>query len=555
MKKCKHVSSDTHRFKSRLRRSGHTSEPIGLMTHRKDEYESRSFGKTSGCRHSGDAIKRTFLLKRFFLYPCCFLSVYVLSDAFLPVFWLRILLALGLSLFPFFSVINLLYARRTSYLRSQSKVLLQSLCTSVSAGYSLESAFMCARPTVEKAFGKRSILVSALKHVEKSLSAQEPLSDVAVELCYRMDYVELLPVMHALSITRVIGTGVISILKNSCQMMSELIAVKNEVEANNAGKNAEAFLLCLMPFGITYALSSFTGDYMSSARNDPLGIGLMLLSFSIAIISCGFLFAMIGEKSKGKASAYSTDRIIPPRFKKVTGFLRGKSTRFLPQGYLTRVYELMSELTCTPDELFEALLLKSMVVSIIVLPVVIFILNALSYPFLLSIPIVAFSVILIHRDLRSRVFLRREGIMEEIPLFLSMLVTLLQSGVLLPKAIETCTCAFSDTSVMGQELRIIQSQMLSGMSAGRALELFSERTPVPEAQSALLLASRHEITGGSEVLGLLSLQSTACWALCRNASRKKREREALAMILPMMLDFISVLLVATTPALISLQLS
>ncbi len=509
-----------------------------------------------GTNHSRNSIKRGFLVKRFFWYPICFAAVFFLSDAFIPLLWLRVLLSGGLSLFPFISIIQLLYARRTSLLRAQSKVLLQSLCTSVSAGYSLNSAFMCARPTLEKAFGKRSVMGLALKRAEKSLSAQTPLEEVAVDLCYRLDYIELLPVMHALSITRVVGTGVISILKNSCQMMSELIAVKSEVDANNAGKNAEAFLLCLMPFGITYALSSFTGDYLAMARKDPLGIALMLLAFCISVVSCGFLFSMISEKKKIPGlSEKRNPSSQHPSFTRLSGFLREHMSRILPQGYITGMYGLLCELSYRPDELFESFLLKTVGVALILLPLITLILQLMSYPVLFSLPLLAVIIILMHHDLRTHVLRRREGIMEEIPLFLSMMVTLLQSGVLLPKSIETCASAFPDSGVMGTELRIMNAQMLSGMSAGRAVELFSERTPIPEAQSALLLASRYEVTGGSEVLGLLSLQATACWSLCRNASRKKREREALAMILPMMLDFISVLLVATTPALISLQLS
>ncbi len=510
----------------------------------------------SQTRYARERVRKTFLIKRLYIYPCCFVAVYFLSDAFIPLLGLRVLLSSVLSIFPFVSIINLLYARRTSLLRAQSKVLLQSLCTSVSAGYSLQSAFLCARPTLEKAFGKRSLMGSALRGVEKALSAQEPLPDVAADLCFRLDYIELLPVMHALSITRVVGTGVISILKNSCQMMAELIAVKSEVEANNAGKNAEAFLLCLMPFGITYALSSFTGDYLEMARKDPMGIGLMLLAFCIAIVSCGFLFSMISEKSKIDTTADAADNSsMPALLSRFYAAFRERVSLLLPQGYITSIYGLLSELSCNPDVLFEGLLIKSFAVALFMLPLSVVILHLTGYPIILALPLIVFSIILIHHDLRSRVMRRREGIMEEIPLFLSMLVTLLQSGVLLPKAIETCTSAFPESGILGSELRIINAQMLAGSSAGRAVELFSERTPIPEAQSALLLASRYEVTGGSEVLGLLSLQATACWSLCRNASRRKREREALAMILPMMLDFISVLLVATTPALISLQLS
>jgi hypothetical protein len=94
--------------------------------------------------------------------------------------------------------------------------------------------------------------------------------------------------------------------------------------------------------------------------------------------------------------------------------------------------------------------------------------------------------------------------------------------------------------------------ILSGSSASDAVEKFSLRIRIPEAQAALLLIARYGRLGSSEILNLLSLQSSACWNLCRNAARKKQEREALGLLLPMTLDFICVLLVAMTPAIISL---
>ena len=94
--------------------------------------------------------------------------------------------------------------------------------------------------------------------------------------------------------------------------------------------------------------------------------------------------------------------------------------------------------------------------------------------------------------------------------------------------------------------------MLSGISASEAVERFSLRIQIPAAQSALLLVARYDRLGTAEVLNLLQLQASSCWNLCRNAARKKQEREALGLLLPMTLDFVSVLMVAMTPAIISL---
>ncbi len=500
-------------------------------------------------------IKRSFLIRHLWIYPVCAGSVYLLSNAFLPIKPIRVLLSLVLSVFPFLSVVRLLYGKRNALLRSQSKVLLQSLCTSVSGGYSLESAFLAARPTLEKAFGRRCLMAQALVRLEKSLSAHVPLSDTLSELCCRLDYMELMPIMKALSITRVVGNGVISILRNSCQMLSELMAVSSEVDANNAGRNTEAFILCLMPFGITFTLSAFTNGYMDSAGKSPLGILLMLLAFSIAIVSCGFLLTLIGSGNKIQKGT-SPDSGNPYRiFHRVSGRIREFITRFFPESYTTRQYERFSELSCDPETLYEMEISKALALVLLVTPLTFAFLLLSGYPVYLAF-FAAFTVIIMtHYETSQRVSRRRELLMEEIPLFLSMLVTLLQSGVLLPKAIETCAGAFPENSTLGYEIRIMKAQMLSGLSAGRAIENFSVRTPIPEAQAALLLISRYELTGGAEVLQLLALQANACWSLCRNASRKKRERDALAMVLPMMLDLISVLLVAITPALMSLKIS
>lgn len=500
-------------------------------------------------------IRQAFLLRHLWIYPFCTAAVFFLSDTFLPLWILRILLSLVLSIFPFLAIVKLLYGKRNALLRSQSKVLLQSLCTSVSGGYSLESAFICARPTMEKAFGRRSLMAHALVRLEKSLSAHVPLSESLTELCYRLDYIELLPIMHALSITRVVGNGIISILRNSCQMLSELMSVSSEVEANNAGRNAEAFILCLMPFGITFTLSSFTNGYMDNTQQAPLGIALMLLAFCIAVISCGFLLTLIGDGRQAVAVQPDKSGTLLPISRKTIKKIRQLLQKTLPESYITRQYELYSELSCEPEKLFDHQIKKTISLVLSTTPLFITLLYLARYPMYMILPSEIVLIVLIHHETSQRVQKRRENLMDEIPLFLSMLVTLMQSGVLLPKAIDTCSEAFPDSSTLGNEIQIMKAQMLSGMSAGAAIENFSGRTSIPEAQAALLLASRYELTGGSEVLQLLALQSTACWSLCRNASRKKRERDALAMILPMMLDLISVLLVAITPALLSLNLT
>ena len=484
------------------------------------------------------------------ILPLCIAVVFLLSRSFLPEVQLRLFLSFPLGIFPFISVVRILYGKRSSTLRAQNKVLMQSLCTSVSDGYSIERAFLCARVDIEKAFGRHAAFAQALKDVEHQLQAHEPLDRCVTRFCHKLDYYETLPILHALSLQKTVGNQIISILRSSCQMLSELHAVSSEVEANNAGKNTEALLLCFMPFGITYMLSVTSGDYLSMAQTTGLGRILMTVAFAIAVFSCTYLFSMIGEKPSGNRFMLNDNKTkVPEKMKK---HIR-KFGLSLPSIYTTRVLEWCSEISFSAMDTFDDFLYKIIIRISICTPLFFVICFLLDLPLILVIFLDLFILVLLHVDQQSTVNKRRLILMEDLPLFISMLSTLLESGILLPKALHTCGYAFAEQSCLSQELRHVLTRIEGGENAADALESFSLRISIPEAQSALLLAARYERSGGSEVLGLLRLQSSACWALCRNASRKKRERVAFTMILPMMMDFISVLLVAVTPALNTFQ--
>ena len=519
----------------------------------KKEFISSRFltNDTTEIRNLSRRTYQLFMIKCLPLLPLCIAIVFLLSSAFLPEDRLRLFLSFPLGVLPFVSCVRILYGKRTATLRAQNKVLMQSLCTSVSDGYSIERAFLCARVDIEKAFGKHAAFAGALKDVEHQLQAHEPLDKCMTRFCHKLDYYETLPILHALSLQKTVGNQIITILRSSCQMLSELHAVASEVEANNAGKNTEAFLLLLMPFGITYMLSVTSGDYLSQAQSSGLGKILMAVAFAIAIFSCTFLFSIIGEKpSKNRFSFRKIQQRVPAKWKNPIR----KLALSLPSTYTTRVLEWCNEISFSSQETFDAFLYKTIVQLILCTFVFLIICIELGIPIILVLFLDMIILVFLHVDQQSVANKRRLILMEDLPIFISMLSTLLESGILLPKALQTCGYAFAEQSCLSQELNHVLHAIEGGVSAADALESFSHRISIPEAQSALLLAARYERSGGSEVLGLLRLQSSSCWALCRNASRKKRERVAFTMILPMMMDFVSVLLVAITPALNTFQM-
>lgn len=492
-----------------------------------------------------------FLAKTIWVYPVFVAVVYFASGLFISSETVRLILAVALSIFPWKEAMKKIYSNNYRHMRTQLLVLLQVLTTSVSSGYSIEKSLLLIRPVIERTFGRRSMLLKPLINLENNLKLHVSLEESLNTFAKQIAFPETVPVFHALAISGEIGNNSLSILRSSCQMLSELNAVQGEIAASNAGKNAEAAILCAMPFGVTFALNYMSREYLDMARNTRTGSFLLALAFGVCTIACAMLLKFMSHEHGRKA--YKSELAVNLTSGKAYSTpLTRLVKKIFPASFITARHELFNELSVNPDYTYEQYLKKQLLTGTVFLALSASILITLGKNPLFALFLTAALLLLGGFEIRSDVERKREDLMSDIPLFLCLMSTLLESGMQLPKAISICAKAFDENKSLSLEIKNLRAMILSGIPASDAIEKFSLRIQIPEAQAALLLVARYGRLGTSEVLNMLNLQSQACWNLCRNASRKRQEREALGMIIPMTLDFISVLMVAMTPAIISL---
>ena len=175
-----------------------------------------------------------FLVKTVWVYPFFVAAVYFASGMFIRSEFIRLILAVVLSILPWKEAMKKIYSNNYRHMRTQLIVLLQVLCTSVSSGYSIEKSLLLVRPIIEKTFGKRSMLLKPLINLENNLKLHVNLEDSLNIFARQIAFPETVPVFHALAISGEIGNNSLSILRSSCQMLSELNAVQGEIAASNA---------------------------------------------------------------------------------------------------------------------------------------------------------------------------------------------------------------------------------------------------------------------------------------------------------------------------------
>lgn len=493
---------------------------------------------------------KLFLLKGLWAYPIFVTALFLASSMFVRSVTVRIIVAVTLSFFPWKATAESIYSDNYKHLRTQILILLQVLTTSVSSGYSLEKSFELIRPVIENTFGKKSALIEPLITLENNLKVHVDIKKALNEFAHDIDFPETIPVFHALAISAKIGNNSLAILRSSCQMLSEMNAVQNEISAANAGKNAEAAVLCVMPFAITFALNRMSDGYLDTALDSNVGSIILTVAFIIAILASALLLKFINHKETTKKD----NKFDLPCEYKGKPVLSNLIKKLMPPGFIASRHELISQLSLRSKDAYEVYLRKQLRNSILTLICSAALLHVCGYSLLWTIPCVLIMVFATYSDLNRKASLKKEELMQDIPLFLCLTATLLEAGLQLPKSIEVCNGAFSENKSLSSEIKNLRAMILSGITASDAVEKMSIRIQIPEAQAALLLVARYGRLGTSEVLNLLSLQASSCWNLCRNAARKKQEREALGLLFPMTLDFICVLLVAITPAIISLGL-
>ncbi|MCR5490095.1 MAG: type II secretion system F family protein [Saccharofermentans sp.] len=493
-----------------------------------------------------------FLIKTIWVYPFFAAGLYMASSLFISSPEIRLIISVILGIFPWKEAMKKLFSNGYRHTRTQLLVMLQVLCTSVSSGYSIEKSLLMMRPVIEHTFGRRCMLIKPLINLENDLKLHISLEKALNSFAEAVRFPETVPIFHALAISGEIGNNSLAILRSSCQMLSEMNAVQSEIHAQNAGKNAEAAMLCAMPFAVTFALNFMSRDYIDMARNTNLGSVLLAIAFAICVIACAMLLRYMshdsGRKIRASASlGYDDSLKVSPKYP-LTSFFR----RIFPTGFITSRHELFNELSVNPRLAYEQYLKKQILICAASGFIGLTVSIKIGKNPCLAVPFIVLMAVLGSREVRSEVERKREDLMTDIPLFMCLMSTLLEAGMQLPKAIEICAKAFGDNKSLSLEIKNLRAMMLSGISASEAVERFSLRIQIPEAQSALLLVARYDRLGTAEVLNLLQLQASSCWNLCRNAARKKQEREALGLLLPMTLDFVSVLMVAMTPAIISL---
>lgn len=172
--------------------------------------------------------------------------------------------------------------RRKERLRLHFKEMLQALASLLSAGRSVENAFLSLEADLALMLGDlRSDLLRELRTMANRLRTGEPLEPMLREFALRSGLEEIRSFADAFAVGKRAGGDLLEIVRRTSLLIGEKMEVEGEVAVLMSQKRFEARIMIFMPFAFIGFLGFFAPEYMAPLHQ---GIGWLLLAACLAML-------------------------------------------------------------------------------------------------------------------------------------------------------------------------------------------------------------------------------------------------------------------------------
>jgi len=188
----------------------------------------------------------------------------ILTFAGLPLFFLKLLLALAVGYLPIFYV-NMMRNRRMAKFEDDLPDAIDLFTRTMRAGHNIHSG-------LETIAAETSDPVKMeFRKVMEELALGSPIESTLHNLGERVPVIDLKFFVTALILQRQTGANMVSVLENLSLLVRERLNMAAKMKAHTAQQRFSAALLCLMPIVVGIGFWILKPEYIKLLYTDPTG--------------------------------------------------------------------------------------------------------------------------------------------------------------------------------------------------------------------------------------------------------------------------------------------
>ncbi len=164
---------------------------------------------------------------------------------------------------------------------------LQSLLSSLQAGYSLENACISAYDELVELHGRNDAFVGQMEILIQGLRVHIPLEDLFHDMAQETANEDIRQFAVVMEIVKNMGGNSVEVLRNAMYRIQKKMETSEEIHTLLSGKIYEKNLMLLMPFFMILYLKIMNGTYLELLYHTLQGQAIMTAAL-IGIIGCFF---------------------------------------------------------------------------------------------------------------------------------------------------------------------------------------------------------------------------------------------------------------------------
>lgn len=165
--------------------------------------------------------------------------------------------------------------RQRARLMGEFRELLESLVTSLKAGYAPENAFRESYKEMAFLFGSESRICRELSWILRGLDNHRTLEDLLQAFAERSDIEEITEFADVFAIAKRQGGNLTEILERTDSLIRDRIDVESEIRVLLASRRYEQTVMDLVPFGIIVYIGTTSPGFFNAMYHNVFGILVM----------------------------------------------------------------------------------------------------------------------------------------------------------------------------------------------------------------------------------------------------------------------------------------
>lgn len=178
-----------------------------------------------------------------------------------------------------------LIKQRKQQLNIEFKEAIQLLASSLSAGYSVENAFIKSADELKLLYGERGLISEEFAYMSYQIQMKQPVESVLLDFAERSGLDDVENFAQVFAVAKRSGGQLVAIITHTADMIHDRIQVKEEINTLTASKKYEQRIMNFIPFLMILYINATTPGFFQVMYDNWTGRAVMtgcLLAYALA---------------------------------------------------------------------------------------------------------------------------------------------------------------------------------------------------------------------------------------------------------------------------------